>query len=77
MSRSEVSLNSTKTKVKSCLCLAENFACNRVTLAAQIIRKDKINETLNKKHIVLLGHDISHHSPAITRPSYNLAGNTS
>ena len=37
---------------------------------------DRFDGLLAQKHMVLQGHDIMHHSPTITRPSYNLGGKT-
>ena len=72
--RSKVSLNSTETQVKSCF---------HVALAARIIRKNKVNRTLNRfdglpaqKHLRSLAHDIWHYSLTIVRPSYNFGGKT-
>ena len=33
---------------------------------------DRFDGLLAQKHLVLQGHEITHHSPTITRPSYNL-----
>ena len=35
---------------------------------------DRFDGLLAQKHMVPQGHDITHHSPTITRPSYNLGG---
>ena len=72
-----------KHRLKAAICLAESFTRHHVALAARDIRKDREHRTLNRfpglpvqKHMVLLGHEISHHIPTITRPPYNLGGKT-
>ena len=37
---------------------------------------DRFDGLLTQKYMVLQGHDILHHSPTITGPSYNLGGKT-
>ena len=68
-----------KHRLKAAICLAESFPCHRITLPARNIRKDWVKRTLNMfdslpapKHMILLGHDTSQHSPTFTRSSYNL-----